>query len=101
MPNESLIHADAFFFISTIALVVISIGIAVALYYLIKILRNARDVSDRIKAESAEIVTDVRKLRAVLKEEGVKWKTIAQLIRSFFMRGSQKKTSKKKAETTE
>jgi hypothetical protein len=95
MPNESLIHADAFFFISTIALVVLSVGAAVALYYLIKILRNARDVSDRIKAESAEIATDVRKLRAVLKEEGVKWKTIAQLIRSFFTRSAQKKAARK------
>lgn len=98
MPNESLIHADAFFFISTIALVVISIGIAVALYYLIKILRNARDVSDRIKAESAEIATDVRKLRAVLRDEGVKWKTVAQMIRAFFMKGATKKTTKKKDE---
>lgn len=95
MPNESLIHADAFFFISTVALVVLSIGAAVALYYLIKILRNARDVSDRIKAESSEIAADIRKLRAVMKEEGVKWKTIAQMIRSFFMRDTKKRAVRK------
>ena len=90
MPNESLIHADIFFFISTIALILISIGIVVVLVYVIKILRNVGEVTDKIKAESGEIVADLKKLRASLRDEGIKWKHVADLIRTFFMRKGRK-----------
>jgi len=90
MPNESFIHADIFFFISTIALVLISIGIVVVLVYVIKILRNVGEISDKIKTESGEIVADLKKLRASLRDEGVKWKHVTDLIRTFFMRKSKK-----------
>ncbi len=96
MPNESLIHADIFFFISTISLVVLTIGIAIALFYLIRILRNAREISDKIKVESGEILADSKRLRIALRDEGLKWKHVAHLIRGFFMRDVTKKTAKKK-----
>jgi ABC-type siderophore export system fused ATPase/permease subunit len=95
MPNESLIHADIFFFVSTIALVVLSIGFAIALFYVIKILRDAREISDKIKVESGEIVADSKKLRAALRDEGLKWKHVGHLIRGFFMKDSEKKTRKR------
>ncbi len=90
MPNESLIHADIFFFISTIALVLISIAVVIALVYLIRILRNVGEVTDKIKTESTEIVGDLKKLRANLRDEGVKWKHVADLVRVFFMRKATK-----------
>lgn len=96
MPNESLIHADIFFFISTISLVVLTIGAAIALFYVIRILRNAREISDKIKVESGEILADSKRLRAALRDEGLKWKHVAHLIRGFFMRDVEKKTAKKK-----
>lgn len=96
MPNESLIHADIFFFVSTIALVVICIGIAVALFYVIKILRNVREVTDRVKAESAEIVADVKRFRAALKEEGIKWRHVVSLVRSFFSRDAERRAKRAK-----
>lgn len=96
MPSESLIHADIFFFISTIALVLISIGIVIVLVYVIKILRNVGEVTDKIKVESGEIVADLKKLRASLRDEGVKWKHVMDLVRTFFMRKSKK--VKKKVE---
>lgn len=90
MPNESLIHADIFFFISTIALVLISIGIIIATVYVIKILRNVKDVSDKINAESSELVADLKRLRASLRDEGIKWKHVADLARNFFVRKGKK-----------
>lgn len=90
MPNESLIHADIFFFISTIALVLISIGIIIALVYSIKILRNIREVTEKIKYESGEIVADLKELRLSLRHEGVKWKHVIDLVRTFFMRKGKK-----------
>ena len=91
MPNESLIHADVFFFISTIALVGISIGICIALYYLIHILRNVREVSDKVKAEGTEIIADLKRVRLALKEEGMKWKYMIDMVTGFFIRKNKTK----------
>jgi hypothetical protein len=95
MPNESLIHADIFFFISTIALVLISAGICVALFYAIRILRDVREFSDLAKAEGVELLADLKKLRANLRDEGIKWKHVAGLVRTFFV---SKAPAKKKVQ---
>jgi hypothetical protein len=96
MQNTSFIHADIFFFVSTIALVVVSIGIIVALVYGIKILRNVRDFTNIAKEEGYDLLRDLRDLRSVLRDEGVKWKSVVDLIRGFFVRDSKKETSKTK-----
>lgn len=98
MPNESLIHADIFFFISTISLVVLTVAAAIALFYLIRILRNARDISDTIKSESGEIVADSKRLRAALRDEGLKWRHVTHLVRTFFVKDSDKKKRGSKAD---
>lgn len=95
MPTTSLIHADIFFFISTIALVIISAGIVTFLVYAIGIAKNVRDISDRLKAESVEVVVDIQKLRRAIRDEGMKWGHVANLIRGFFMHSSNKETVKK------
>jgi hypothetical protein len=95
MPNESLIHADIFFFISTITLVILSIGFGVALFYVIRILRDAREIADKIKTESGEIVADSRRLRAALRDEGVKWRHVISLVRGFFAGDSGKAHARK------
>jgi len=46
---ETLIHADIFFFITSIAVVVLTILLIVAFFYLLQILRNFRDISDTLK----------------------------------------------------
>lgn len=81
---QSLIHADIFFFISTIALVVLSIGVLIVIIYLIRILHNVREVSDKVREEGDEFVKDARTFRLALREEGFKWKVVAGLIRGFF-----------------
>jgi len=90
MPNESLIHADVFFFISTVALVLVSVGVIIALVYAIKILKNIKDVSDRVNEESVEIIADVKILRKNLRDEGLKWKHVIDLVRNFFIRKGTK-----------
>lgn len=90
MATTSLVHADIFFFISTIALVLISAGLIVALVYGIRILRNIRDITDRAKEESSEIIADLKKLRLALRDEGIKWKHVTTLIRTFFMKKPRK-----------
>ena len=94
--SASFIHADIFFFISTIALVLITAGIVWALVYVVRILKNVRDISDRAKAEWEEIVQDAEKLRGVLREEGTKWRHVIGLVRTFFVRDAVKKQKTKK-----
>jgi hypothetical protein len=95
MPNESLIHAYIFFFISSIAFVLIAILVIIVLCYTIKILRNAGEISEKIKAESAEFVADLKKLRANLRDEGVKWKHVVDLVRNFFVKKGEKIVKKR------
>lgn len=46
---ETLIHADIFFFIATIATVIFTVLISIALCYLISILRSVKQATDIIK----------------------------------------------------
>lgn len=94
MAQDSLIHADIFFFISSIALVIISIGITVLLIYLIGIVKNVRDISEKVKAESGELIKDIKDLRVSLRQEGIKWRHVADMIRHFFSHKEEKKRSK-------
>jgi hypothetical protein len=94
MPNESLIHADVFFFIATIAFVIISVGIIIALSYAIRILKIAKDISERVRSESLEILAEVKTLRHALRDEGLKWKHVIDLVRGFFVRKGKKISSK-------
>jgi hypothetical protein len=71
---DTLIHANIFFFISSIALVLVSVGIIIALVYVIRILRNVSAVSEKVKEESGEIIDDLKSLRGTIKQEGFKLK---------------------------
>ena len=79
---QTLIHADIFFFVTTIAVVIIAVGTFIALAYVIKILRNVSDVSKKVRDESEEIVNDVHEMRHSIKKEGLRLK----FIKSFLVR---------------
>ncbi len=96
MPNESLIHADIFFFISTIVLVIFSIAFGMILFYVLRIVKNVRYISERLRVEGVEIIEDIKKFRGMLREEGIKWKHVAGLIRAFFSRKVEKATKPSK-----
>lgn len=66
---QSLIHADVFFFVTTIAVVILAIILAVVLVYIAIILADIRELSRTIKKEGAEIIDDVHAFRDEVKEE--------------------------------
>lgn len=84
MPNDSLIHADIFFFISTIALILISAAVVITAGYIIRTLADIRHIVSRWKEENEHLIHDVRDFRDAVRGEGVKWKFIADKIASFF-----------------
>ena len=94
MPSESLLHADIFFLITTIALVIVSTGVIIALVYVIHILKAVKDITDRIREEGVEIIADLKALRKNLRDEGFKWKHVFSLARNFFVRKGSKLKAK-------
>lgn len=85
---NTLIHADIFFFITSIFIVFITIGFVVALAYIIPILKNIRYISMLVRKEGDKLAQDIEGLRSTIKEEGSK---ITQDIEE--MRGSVKEKS--------
>jgi uncharacterized protein YoxC len=83
---DTLIHADIFFFITTIALILIALGLIIALIYIIKILHNVFHVSEKVKVESDEIISDLKTLRGNVKEKGFRLQYVKQFIKRIFGR---------------
>ncbi len=92
-----IIHADIFFFITAIAVIIIGIGGAIALYYAIFILRDMRVVAKKIRKASDELEQDFEDLRANIKTEGVRTRTIFELVLGFIARQIPKLRAEKKA----
>ncbi|KKU80603.1 MAG: hypothetical protein UY07_C0039G0006 [Parcubacteria group bacterium GW2011_GWA1_47_8] len=46
---ETLVKADIFFFITSVAIVIASVVFMIAGFYLIQMLKNFRDISDKLK----------------------------------------------------
>jgi type IV secretory pathway component VirB8 len=80
---------DVFFFITTIAVILLTVIFAVVLVYLIKILRDVKYISKKAKTEADIISSELSQFRENVKENGGKLKHFI----SFF--GSVYKKSKK------
>ncbi len=92
---NSLLKSDVFFFITSIAVVVIAILLTILIVYLIKVSRDIKYISQRAKTEADNIIDDVSKLRTNLKEQGGKIKDLA----GFFSRFYKPKKNKSRKET--
>lgn len=72
--------SDIFFFISSATTIFLTILVAIVLVYLIKILRDAKKISEQIKAETAAAAQDIASLRKTVKEEGEKIKKFVDFL---------------------
>ncbi|MCR4274498.1 MAG: hypothetical protein NUW02_00385 [Candidatus Campbellbacteria bacterium] len=93
---ETLIHADIFFFITSIFVVLLIITFGVSMYYIIPIFRDLRHLSEVARKEGDKLVGDIDELRGAVKEEGTKIKTIFDYFIGLFIK-RQKINKKKKA----
>jgi len=96
-----VLHADIFFFISSIATVILSILLAIALYYAIRILHDVRNVTEKIRKASDDLEHDFDQLRESVKGEGVRVKTIVELVLGFIARQIPKPRSHRKSRDSE
>ena len=67
---DTLIHADIFFFVTTIAVVVITIALTVLIIYLVKVFRNVRKITDMVSEETVLLRHDMSDLRIEIRARG-------------------------------
>jgi len=65
---ESVLHSDVFFFVTTIAVVVVAIFFIIVLVYIIRILKNIKDVSDIVKNNAMFLSGDLSEIRKKIKK---------------------------------
>jgi CHASE3 domain sensor protein len=80
---RTLIHADIFFFVTAIFVVLLTIFLAISGTYFILILRDMKEISKKVRAESEEIIGDVNELRKKIKEEGAGLRGIGKMFGFF------------------
>ncbi len=100
---NTLIHADIFFFVTTIAVVVVAIALTVALIYLAKVLSDIKDITRQAKEETALFREDIAGLRSDVRREGFRLERFAAFARNLFKKDGVAKTvstsrSKKKGQ---
>lgn len=77
---QEFAKADIFFFITSVAVIVLTVGVIIALFHVIRILRNVRDISDRVDEGSKALAEDLSIMRGNLKVGGFAWKHIFALL---------------------
>lgn len=83
---QTLIHADIFFFITSVFIVFLTVGFVIALFYIIPILKDMRHLSALAKEKGDKLAEDLDDLRNAVKEEGVKARSILDYFLSLFIR---------------
>ncbi len=93
---NDFIHADIFFFVTTIVVVIVGIVLIIALIYLVATLRRIRKIADLVHEEAVLFQEDVHDLRDVVRREGFKLKSLFAFGKFFksMMNNASKKSKK-------
>lgn len=94
---EEIVHADIFFFITSIAVAICAIGSAAAFYYIIRILRDAQALMAKARKAGDEIEKDFEEARAAVRAEGARARSAFALILGFISRRLQSRERKKRS----
>lgn len=94
---NTLIHADVFFFVATIATALVAVALTVALVFLAKILSDIRMITRQVKEEAILFREDIGNLRADIKKEGFRLERFAAFGRTIMNLVKIKKASAKRS----
>ena len=81
---DTLAKSDIFFFITAVAVIILTILAAIALVYGIKLMRDARQIMAEVKRQGEVLIEDMDDARAYLKREGLKIGAFVSLVSGFF-----------------
>jgi hypothetical protein len=71
MQTQTLIHADTFFFISSVGFTVLTILLAIGLVYIIRVLHRVRSITEKIEEGIDTVSEDTKELVSDLRESVV------------------------------
>jgi hypothetical protein len=83
---ETLIHADIFFFISTIWMVIISAIVVFILWNVAQIVNDLKHISKKVREGSDALSQDLHDLRTAAHVEGAQFKHIYKYFKQLFNR---------------
>lgn len=89
---DTIAKSDAFFFITSIAIIVIAIAVIIVLFYVIRLARHIAYVAKKIREESDHVAADLALMRAKVRAQGTSFTGIIRLFSGFF-----KKTKKRRS----
>ena len=90
----TLIHADIFFFVTTIVVVLVGVALVVALVYLIMILHRVRDIAEEVREETVLFREDVHDLRDSIRREGFNVRNLFHSFQFFKNLFNRRKTNR-------
>lgn len=97
---DTLIQADIFFFITTVITIVVGIILAVALVYVVSLLKDFKYIVKIIREGTDALAQDIHDLRREAKKEGLKVKSLLSFTDRFTnVVKSVKKTQKSKSKS--
>src|SRR6185295_8910386 len=95
---STLIHADIFFFVTTIAVVLIAGFFIVAIIYIVSILNDIHYISGVVRKETDLLAEDLEEIRDKMKREGILSGLLGVIAGLFTSRGKRSSTKKSKNE---
>ncbi|MBU3668707.1 MAG: hypothetical protein FGM57_01925 [Candidatus Taylorbacteria bacterium] len=103
MNTSNLIHADIFFFITAISVVLLTIILIVILFYIARAVKTISQMVEKIKTESDQVIDDLSDLREKIKDGGSQLTGMSKWILTMLFgkaaagifSGKTKKTTKK------
>ena len=84
--DNTLIHADIFFFVTTIAVIVVGTALTVALIYLAQVLSDLKKITGQVHEETVLFREDVRDLRNHVRREGFKMQHFFDFVTKLIRR---------------
>lgn len=95
MILDTTIHADIFFFITSISVILLTILLIIIFAYVVKITQSVSYIVNKIKRESDNVAEDIADLREKVKEEGVKVSAFWKYVTGFFLNKAVEKFGSK------
>ena len=77
---DTLIHADIFFFVTTIAVVVTGAALTVVLIYLAKVLSDIKKITAQVHEETVLFRDDLHSLRVEVRRDGFKLRHVMEFL---------------------
>ena len=82
---NTLQNADTFFYITSIAVIMVSVLVIIMLLYVVKIVQTISQIVSTVRRESENVVDDIAELRGKVKEESMKVGAFWQFVTGFFL----------------